>query len=132
MILSIFLLLREGLVIITGCAHAGIVNTIIHAKQVTGVNYIYAVIGGLHLVDADDRKLTETLKVLDEVEWLFVGHCTGSKAISHLKELKGEKMQQIRSGAVISLPMSNSTKPISYIPPAQRSNFRKWILVNKN
>ena len=43
---------EKGLVIVTGCGHAGIINTINYAKALTGINKIYAVIGGFHLTVA--------------------------------------------------------------------------------
>jgi len=39
----------KGLVVVSGCAHAGIINTVLYAKQVTGTSKVHAVIGGFHL-----------------------------------------------------------------------------------
>ena len=76
---------NEGLVIITGCGHAGIINTINYAKQVTGIEKVYAVVGGFHL-PADGGSFEEaidpTLKELQKIDpkYIISRHCTGWKA----------------------------------------------------
>ncbi len=69
----------KGLVILLGCAHAGMVNILNHFIEKTGKNKIYAVIGGTHLGFASPVQMDETLKVLDKynIEKLGVSHCTG-------------------------------------------------------
>lgn len=73
----------KGLVIITGCAHSGIINIIYYAKKITGVNSIYAVIGGFHLSGSAFEpiidKTLEELKLLHPVI-ICPMHCTGWKA----------------------------------------------------
>ena len=69
---------EDGLVVVTGCSHAGIANIIEYAKQVTGENHIVSVIGGFHLQDADEDRLTQTgdyLKALSP-DSLYPCHCT--------------------------------------------------------
>ena len=69
---------EEGLVVVTGCSHAGIANIIEYAKQVIGENHIVSVIGGFHLQDADEDRLTQTgdyLKALSP-DSLNPCHCT--------------------------------------------------------
>ncbi|MEN8097876.1 MAG: MBL fold metallo-hydrolase, partial [Chloroflexota bacterium] len=74
---------EKGLVILSGCAHSGIVNTIKYAKEFTGVDTIYAVIGGFHLARATDDEINQTVDYIQSVEPHLVvpTHCTGSKAI---------------------------------------------------
>ncbi|MBD3198227.1 MAG: MBL fold metallo-hydrolase [Candidatus Lokiarchaeota archaeon] len=70
---------NEGLVIISGCGHAGIVNTIKHAKKITGIDTIYAVIGGFHKEweAAEDIK-TSIQYIMDLNPEIVCGmHCTG-------------------------------------------------------
>lgn len=71
-----------GLVVIAGCAHAGIINTVRQAQQVTGVERVRAVAGGFHLIDADAEKLRKTIEALREIapEVLAPLHCTGFQA----------------------------------------------------
>jgi len=68
----------QGLVIILGCAHRGIINTLYHARQLTGNREIYAVLGGCHLVDAGVLQLKHTFAVLKElrIQRLGLSHCT--------------------------------------------------------
>jgi 7,8-dihydropterin-6-yl-methyl-4-(beta-D-ribofuranosyl)aminobenzene 5'-phosphate synthase len=70
----------KGLVIITGCGHAGIVNTILHAQAITGVQTVYAVIGGFHLIGQFfEPIIPAVIKALEEIKprYLMPGHCTG-------------------------------------------------------
>ncbi len=69
----------KGLVIILGCAHRGMVNTMIHAREITGEERIYAVVGGTHLIRAGTEQLAKTVEKINEfgVEKLGVSHCTG-------------------------------------------------------
>jgi 7,8-dihydropterin-6-yl-methyl-4-(beta-D-ribofuranosyl)aminobenzene 5'-phosphate synthase len=72
---------REGLVIITGCAHAGICNTVEYAKKVSGENRVLDIIGGLHL-RTGGAQLEGTLAYLKEQELtaLHACHCTALPA----------------------------------------------------
>jgi 7,8-dihydropterin-6-yl-methyl-4-(beta-D-ribofuranosyl)aminobenzene 5'-phosphate synthase len=82
----------KGLVVILGCAHAGIVNILNHFINKTGEKEIYAVLGGTHLGFANDDQIDETIKVLDKynIQKLGVSHCTGlsvsAKLFGKLKE----------------------------------------------
>ena len=73
----------KGLVIIAGCAHSGIINTINHAKAFTGVDQVYGIIGGFHLISSTPEEIQKTV---DEVKALsphiiVPTHCTGFPAI---------------------------------------------------
>lgn len=73
----------EGLVIITGCGHSGIINTIRNAQAITGIYKIYAVIGGFHLSGAlFEPIIPATIAALEEIKPRYVmpGHCTGWSA----------------------------------------------------
>ncbi|MHA2289908.1 MAG: MBL fold metallo-hydrolase [Promethearchaeota archaeon] len=79
----IFHVRNKGLVIITGCGHAGIINTIRNAQDITGVDKIYAVIGGLHLSGkAFESIISPTVDELKKImpSVIVPGHCTGWKA----------------------------------------------------
>ncbi len=82
----------KGLVVILGCAHAGIVNILNHFIEKTGEKEIYAVLGGTHLGFANDEQIEETIKVLDKynIQKLGASHCTGlsvgAKLYAKLKE----------------------------------------------
>jgi len=93
----------KGLVVLTGCAHSGIVNTIYHAQKVAGTREVYAVLGGFHLVDATNQRLSKTIEALKDFNLEFLGpcHCTGKKAIQRLAEAFGDKCHQVKTGDVI-------------------------------
>lgn len=79
----------KGLVVISGCAHAGIINTIMFAQKTTGENNIQAVLGGFHLSGLffekiHDKTIAEFKKLDPEV--LIPMHCTGWKAIQRLQK----------------------------------------------
>ena len=74
---------NKGLVILTGCGHAGAINTIRYAQELTGVQKVYAVIGGLHLTGAlFERIIPPTIAALKELNPALIvpAHCTGWKA----------------------------------------------------
>jgi 7,8-dihydropterin-6-yl-methyl-4-(beta-D-ribofuranosyl)aminobenzene 5'-phosphate synthase len=77
---------KKGLVIITGCSHAGICNIIEYAKIVTGVSHVNSVIGGFHLLNADNKILDETGQYLGALsaETLYPCHCTDLAARIYL------------------------------------------------
>jgi 7,8-dihydropterin-6-yl-methyl-4-(beta-D-ribofuranosyl)aminobenzene 5'-phosphate synthase len=77
----------RGLVVITGCGHAGIVNTLNYAKELAGEDRIYAVIGGMHLSGGlFEPIISRTIDELERLDPVFVVpcHCTGLKATSEM------------------------------------------------
>jgi 7,8-dihydropterin-6-yl-methyl-4-(beta-D-ribofuranosyl)aminobenzene 5'-phosphate synthase len=82
----------RGLVLLLGCCHSGLVNTIETARELTGVRHIQAVIGGTHLGFCGENQLDATVKSLREmdVETVYGSHCTGFWASARLsRELPG-------------------------------------------
>lgn len=76
----------DGLVVIAGCAHSGICNTVEQARRVTGKNKVHSIIGGLHLLDASKERLDATAAYLADLnlESLYCCHCTDLAAKIHL------------------------------------------------
>ncbi|HWP29919.1 MAG TPA: MBL fold metallo-hydrolase [Chloroflexota bacterium] len=73
----------KGLVVLTGCGHAGVINTLRHARRLTGVEPVYAVIGGFHLTGSlFEPIIAPTVAALKEIAPAVVvpQHCTGWKA----------------------------------------------------
>ncbi len=73
----------KGLVVISGCSHSGIINTLFFARKITGIEKIHAVFGGFHLSGSFFEKILEkTIKEFDKInpEILVPMHCTGWKA----------------------------------------------------
>jgi 7,8-dihydropterin-6-yl-methyl-4-(beta-D-ribofuranosyl)aminobenzene 5'-phosphate synthase len=72
----------KGLVVISGCAHAGICNTIEHAKEITGEDNVYAVLGGFHLKGGDAlTELTIDYLKKENIEFISTSHCTRFPAL---------------------------------------------------
>lgn len=103
--LAIIINTTEGLVLVVGCCHAGIVNTINQAKAITGISKIHAVIGGLHLWDASEDRLNKTVESTMEVDHIFAGHCTGLRAMAKFMQARGSSFSQIYTGLTIRLPI---------------------------
>lgn len=79
----------RGLVVISGCSHAGIINTITYARKITGIEKVYAVLGGFHLTGpAYEPIIGDTIAALKEMApgVIVPMHCTGWNAIKHFSE----------------------------------------------
>jgi 7,8-dihydropterin-6-yl-methyl-4-(beta-D-ribofuranosyl)aminobenzene 5'-phosphate synthase len=72
----------KGLVVVLGCAHRGMVNTLLRAREVTGERRIHAVLGGTHLYPKSPDKVQKAIEALKEleIERIGVSHCTGFEA----------------------------------------------------
>ena len=84
---------NRGLVVVTGCAHSGVVNSIHEAQRLTGEERVLAVIGGIHLMGASPEKIKHTINGLMDLEGSEVfscGHCTGWTAQKELAEICGD------------------------------------------
>ena len=77
----------RGLVVITSCGHGGIINTVRRAREVTGIEKIYALVGGFHLAPASPdylAKIMGELQALD-IEHIFPMHCSGANFLELAK-----------------------------------------------
>ena len=94
----------KGLMIILGCSHIGIVNILETIIDRTGMP-IYGIIGGTHLIEADELRLNSTIDFLKEKNIQIIGmcHCTGEKAAEKVKEEFGEKFFYSNTGSVIKI-----------------------------
>jgi 7,8-dihydropterin-6-yl-methyl-4-(beta-D-ribofuranosyl)aminobenzene 5'-phosphate synthase len=81
----------KGLVLVTGCGHAGIVNILTYAGEEFPNEPVYGIVGGLHLFAATDEQLNWTADKMKEfkVANLIGAHCTGIEALHHLRERAG-------------------------------------------
>jgi 7,8-dihydropterin-6-yl-methyl-4-(beta-D-ribofuranosyl)aminobenzene 5'-phosphate synthase len=75
-----------GPVVITGCAHAGPVNTLLHVKRTGNFKQIYGLVGGTHLVDRSDEYIEQTVREFKKCGLNLISpcHCTGFKATANL------------------------------------------------
>ncbi|MBP1767335.1 MAG: dhpS [Candidatus Aminicenantes bacterium] len=74
----------RGLVVLSGCAHRGIVNTVKHAQRITGMEEVHAVMGGFHLSGAKPEIIRKTIEDIKAIrpDYVVPTHCTGFEAIS--------------------------------------------------
>src|SRR5262249_36680997 len=88
---SLVLNAPQGLVVITGCGHAGIVNILTDANAEFHNRPVYGVVGGLHLFSATDQQLDWTGDKMKEfaVAYLLGAHCTGIEAVYRLRQRAG-------------------------------------------
>lgn len=92
----------KGLVYLFGCGHAGVINTLEHARKTIDPSPVKAVIGGLHLFAADEAHLAWTAGQLKAfgVQQLVGAHCTGIESVYRIRELVGLTRQTCMVGAV--------------------------------
>jgi 7,8-dihydropterin-6-yl-methyl-4-(beta-D-ribofuranosyl)aminobenzene 5'-phosphate synthase len=90
---ALYLQVPEGIVVILGCAHAGVINTLDYIAQITNNKKFYAVIGGMHLLRAKAERLRATLETFTKYDVQLIGanHCTGMKAITFLWHELGDR-----------------------------------------
>ena len=93
----------KGFVVISGCSHRGIVNICKTIKDRLQ-KPVYALVGGIHLMDSSDERIERTVAFLKEegISVLAAGHCTGAKGIACL-EAAGIEVLSLSSGTVIEL-----------------------------
>jgi len=102
--LSLIVNLGGKLIVISGCSHRGIVNIVKNSISLTGITKVKAIVGGLHLITASEKRISRTVEELSKlgVEEFFIGHCTGDKAIRQFKSVFGDAVRRTKSGMVIT------------------------------
>ena len=94
-----------GIVVLAGCSHSGVVNTVLHSLKVTGMNCVNALIGGFHLIDASDLKIEKTISELKKIKLKMIApmHCTGFRAKKKISEAFPERFKEIYCGGFIEV-----------------------------
>jgi 7,8-dihydropterin-6-yl-methyl-4-(beta-D-ribofuranosyl)aminobenzene 5'-phosphate synthase len=89
--MSLVIQIANGLVVVTGCGHAGVINTVEYAQDIAGRQSVQTVVGGLHLFAATDATLAWTAQRLRTagLAYLLGAHCTGIEAVFRIRELAG-------------------------------------------
>jgi 7,8-dihydropterin-6-yl-methyl-4-(beta-D-ribofuranosyl)aminobenzene 5'-phosphate synthase len=84
---------HQGLFIVLGCSHAGVINILTYIVERAGRSRIHTIIGGTHLGPAGDEQVTKTISALDafDIERIGVTHCTGQKVVARMSEAFGER-----------------------------------------
>lgn len=104
--LALIIKTAAGLVIVLGCGHRGIINTIYHAREITGISAVHTVVGGSHLMAAGEERLWWTVNALRELDvaQLALCHCTGFAAACTLAGEFGERFLPVAAGSRINIP----------------------------
>jgi 7,8-dihydropterin-6-yl-methyl-4-(beta-D-ribofuranosyl)aminobenzene 5'-phosphate synthase len=102
---SLLLKTSEGLVVILGCAHAGLINILDHASTQTGESQIRAILGGTHLGFSPETQLEHTITALKDyqVKLLAVSHCTGQRPVARLAAEFGNNFDFAPVGFVLEM-----------------------------
>ena len=96
----------EGLVILTGCSHAGIINILRHSTKIAGDESIALVMGGFHLMSASEERLSWAVAEFNALKpkLLVSGHCTGFEAEAAMRQVFGKAYRHMSVGQVVNLP----------------------------
>ena len=95
----------KGLVVLAGCAHSGIINTVERAREVCGVPKIHAIMGGFHLSGKFFEPIVEpTIEALKQIDpdYILPTHCTGRNAIMKIEAAMPDKFILNMSGTKIT------------------------------
>lgn len=103
--LSLVLEGQNGLIIICGCCHAGLLNTMDHVRRIFK-RQIAAILGGTHLINTDSATLHYAITQLGvinggEIPNMYLNHCTGKRPLAALKKAYGDKVQPCPAGTVV-------------------------------
>ena len=110
---ALYLLTGTGVIVLLGCAHAGVINTLDHIRELTGNAPLRAVIGGMHLRAASAGRLAWTVTQLERLNpgLLVPAHCTGTPAAAALAATFGNQCRPCGAGATFDFGNGNQTTP---------------------
>lgn len=94
----------KGLIVLAGCAHAGIINIMEQSIRQTGIDKIEAVIGGFHLLEAESDRVDKTLQSLERLSpnWIVPMHCTGIIPTARIATSFPERFKEIHAGDILN------------------------------
>lgn len=106
---SIFLKTDLGLILLLGCAHRGVINILNYARELTGMEQVYLILGGTHLISVSEEQITRTIEAFKEagVQHIGVSHCTGQQGAARLALAFGERFFYNNAGAIIRFPLKH-------------------------
>jgi len=110
---AMFFTAREGVVVVLGCAHAGVINTLARVAELTGRATIHTVMGGMHLENGSPRRMAETLVALRRFDVRRLGpvHCTGWAATATFQRELPERCFQWAAGMRLSFETPSAAAP---------------------
>jgi 7,8-dihydropterin-6-yl-methyl-4-(beta-D-ribofuranosyl)aminobenzene 5'-phosphate synthase len=96
----------EGTSVLLGCAHAGLINTLLHVRRLTDGRAIHTIAGGMHLLHANANRMQRTLEALSWLDPVRIlpCHCTGTGAVWTLWERFGRRVGSCPVGTVLEIP----------------------------
>ena len=101
--ISLVMETQEGLVVICGCCHAGLLNTLAHVRRIFQ-RPVIAVLGGTHLINADDTCLQHVIEIIRTTysqARFYLNHCTGERAYVALATAFGDRVQPCPAGTTL-------------------------------
>jgi len=95
----------DGLFIVLGCSHAGLINILTYVQQQTGKRRIHTIMGGTHLGPVGEEQVSETIDALHgfDIARIGVSHCTGQKVAARLAREFGERFFCCSVGTVVEV-----------------------------
>jgi 7,8-dihydropterin-6-yl-methyl-4-(beta-D-ribofuranosyl)aminobenzene 5'-phosphate synthase len=102
-----FIETKAGIVVLLGCSHSGVINTLEYIKKLTADQKIAAIIGGMHLIHADRERIDAIIDYLKELDFdlLVPLHCTGFKAAARLNSVFEDKVMAGGAGEKFSFKL---------------------------
>ena len=99
---SVVIKTKNGLILVSGCGHAGIVNTLKHSVESFENSKVYATIGGFHLFNKNDKEIKWTSKFMKTygVEYFLGAHCTGIDAVYSIRKNNNLERSKCAVGSV--------------------------------
>ena len=95
---------KHGLIVVLGCAHSGVVNTLDYVAEVTGSRQVHAVVGGFHLGHSSEERIRQTAAALDRfgVKQIAPNHCTGAAAADMMSAQLPGRVVSVHAGDWLS------------------------------
>ena len=100
---AVFIETETGTVVVLGCAHSGVINTLHYIQKLTNNKPVCAVLGGMHLLNADSQRMQSTLAELHRlpIQRLSPCHCTGFQAMASLSKAFPAQYEAVGVGSVL-------------------------------
>lgn len=95
-----------GIIVMLGCSHSGLIDTLQHVLSITGERRIYSFLGGTHLLHTPDDHLERTVDALRQFQLELIApcHCSGPGAIAAMEQAFGDRCLDHRAGSIFEFP----------------------------
>ncbi|AKJ63825.1 MBL fold metallo-hydrolase [Kiritimatiella glycovorans] len=102
---ALFAVTPEGLIVLMGCAHAGVINTLRYVRRITGNKPVLGAFGGIHLRHAKEDQIDRTMEALGEFEPRYLGfnHCTGDRAAEKIRDAFPDAWIEFNAGSRVEI-----------------------------